>query len=98
MSSESPPRPQPPTLELPYWRDSQGRRTSVLAVLAGRGPSEREAVLGQHADAVCAIIHAASKAHLEGRQRDARTLAARASKLCGELAGLWPAGSHAPLS
>jgi hypothetical protein len=87
-----------PTPHEPYWRDVQGRRTDVQAVGAGRTPSELVQIVNEHADAVCRIIHAAGAARLGGRHAEARMLATHASKLCGELAGLWPAGSQEPLS
>jgi hypothetical protein len=87
-----------PTPENPFWRDADGRRTTVAAMLAGRDQATRRDLLDLHADAVCAIIHAAGRARIEGRDQHARSLATQASKLCGELAGLWPAGSHEPLT
>jgi hypothetical protein len=89
--------PQPPTPERPYWRDQSGRRTTFLAIAAGCGRAERERLLGEHCEAVCRIIRAAATARLTGDAARARTLANRASRLCGELAGLWPAGSDEPL-
>jgi hypothetical protein len=87
----------PPTPETPYWRDSRSRRTTVAAVLAGRARADHERVLELHTEAVCRILRAAAAARLERRPADARALAAHASRLCGELAGLWPAGSNEPL-
>jgi hypothetical protein len=86
-----------PSLERPYWRDESGRRTTVLALVAGRGAAERERLLVEHCDAVCRIIRSAAAARVAGDDRRARMLANRASRLCGELAGLWPQGSDEPL-
>ena len=89
--------PQPPTPDVPYWRDGEGRRVTLGMVIAGRDRGGRERAVEQHAEAVSRIVHAAGAAVLEGRDGPARTLAAHASKLCGELVGLWPSGSDAPL-
>jgi hypothetical protein len=70
----------------------------VLAVLAGRDRAERERLLAAHCEAVCRIVGAAADAQLADDRPRARKLASHASKLCGELAGLWPAGSDQPLS
>jgi hypothetical protein len=88
---------KPPTPDRPHWRDGDGRRTTVLAVLAAHAPATREQLLDQHADAVCRIVRAAAAARLGGDHVRARMLANQASRLCGELAGLWPAGSDEPL-
>ncbi len=88
---------RPPTVADPHWRDSSGRRTTVGVALAEQSQSEHGGVLERHADAVSEVIHAAAGARLVGDQRRARSLANQASKLCGELAGLWPEGSHEPL-
>ncbi len=82
---------------MPYWRDGSGERTNLQVVLAGRHPGAREQTVTDHADAICRIVRAAGAARLEGRHREARALAAHASKLCGELVGLWPAGGDRPL-
>lgn len=89
---------QPPTPETPFWRDDAGRRTTVLAILAGREPCERERMLDLHVQAVDKLLRAATGASLEGRDGDVRALVSHASRLCGELAGLWPAGSDLPLA
>lgn len=88
---------QHPTPDRPYWTDGEGRRTTVLALLAASAPGARELLLEEHTDAVARILRAAAAARLEGRLGDARTLAMQASRLSGELAGLWPAGSDEPL-
>ena len=88
---------QHPTPDRPFWLDGEGRRTTVLALLAAAAPGAREPLLEEHTDAVARILRAAAAARLEGRLVDARTLATQASRLSGELAGLWPAGSDAPL-
>ena len=93
----SPRPPSPPSPAVPYWRDGSGRRTNLQVVLAAGTPEARERTVTDHADGVCRIVRAAGAARLEGRDRDARALAAQASKLCGELVGLWPAGADAPL-
>jgi hypothetical protein len=67
-------------------------------VLAGRDRAERERLLAAHCGAVCEIVRAAATAQLDGDRARARMLATQASKLCGELAGLWPAGSDQPLT
>jgi len=97
MSQTAPQRPDPPSPDVPYWRDAAGRRTNLQVMLAGRDPEAQVQTVTEHADAVCRIVRAAGAARLEGRQREARTLAAHASKLCGELVGLWPAGADTPL-
>ncbi len=89
---------QPPTPETPFWRDDAGRRTTVLAILAASPLADRGRVLDLHAGAVAALVRAASQASLEGRTARVRALANHASRLCGELAGLWPAGSDQPLA
>lgn len=86
-------------MQVPHWRDPQGRRATVQAALAGRTPEEQAAIVRAHAEAVGAIIHAAGEARLrEGGRMEARSLATQAARLCGELAGLWPAGSNEPLA
>jgi hypothetical protein len=87
----------PPSPAVPYWRDAAGRRTNLQVVLAGRDPEARVQTVTEHADAVCRIVRAAGAARLQGRNREARTLAAHASKLCGELVGLWPSGAETPM-
>jgi hypothetical protein len=96
-SSADAPQPDPPSPDVPYWRDEVGRRTSLQVVLAERDGDRQAQTLTEHADAVCRIVHAAAAARLEGRAREARALAAQASKLCGELVGLWPTGADTPL-
>ncbi len=93
----SPERHDPPSPAVPYWRDGAGRRTNLQVVLAGRDEEARVQTVTEHADAVCRIVRAAGAARLQGRHGEARALAAHASKLCGELVGLWPAGADAPL-
>ncbi len=88
---------RPPTVADPHWRDEHHRRTTVGVTLAEHPEADRGEVLERHADAVSVVIHAAAAARLAGDQRHARALANQASRLCGELAGLWPAGSHEPL-
>ena len=88
---------QPPTPDRPYWRDEQGRRTTIATVLAGRGVVERQLLLDEHCEAACRIIRAAAAARMTGDVARTRTLANQASRLCGELAGLWPEGSDEPL-
>jgi len=96
--SPSAPRPaDPPSPDVPYWRDAAGRRTNLQVVLAGRDREARVQTVTEHADGVCRIVRAAGAARLQGRNREARTLAAHASKLCGELVGLWPTGADTPL-
>jgi hypothetical protein len=69
----------------------------VAAVLAGRGAAEQGLLLEEHCEAVSRIVRAAAAARLAGDGGRARTLAIQASRLCGELAGLWPEGSDEPL-
>jgi len=90
-------RPDPPSPAVPYWRDGSGQRTNLQLVLAGDDPAAQARTVTEHADAVCRIVHAAGTARLQGRQGEARSLAAHASKLCGELVGLWPTGADTPL-
>jgi hypothetical protein len=97
MSQSAPRAPEAPTPAVPYWRDGAGQRTNLQVVMAGRDREAQAQTVTDHADAVCRIVRAAGAARLEGRHRDARTLAAHASKLCGELVGLWPAGADTPL-
>ncbi len=88
---------RPPTVADPHWRDRSGARTTVGVSLAEHPESDHGEVLERHADAISEVIHAAARSRLAGDQRRARSLASQASKLCGELAGLWPEGSHEPL-
>jgi hypothetical protein len=87
----------PPSPTHPFWRDAAGSRVTVQATLAETPPAERAAVLERHAEGICAIVHLAGSHRAAGRVREARALASHASRLCGELAGLWPAGSQEPL-
>ena len=70
----------------------------MLAVIAGRSSDERERLVAIHVRSITSIVEAAAAATLEGRRAEARALAMHASRLCGELAGLWPAGSNEPLA
>ena len=95
MTITEPPNPPSPTV--PYWRDGAGQRTNLQVVLAGGAAEARARLVTEHADGVCRIVRAAGTARLQGRHGEARALAAHASKLCGELVGLWPTGADQPL-
>jgi hypothetical protein len=87
----------PPSEEVPFWRDPEGRRATVSLALAARPAPQRAPVLHAHGEAIARIVGAAIAARLGGESARARALASHASRLCGELAGLWPAGSDRPL-
>lgn len=89
--------PVPPTPELPFWRDGSGQRTTLASVSAAGPATQQAALMADHVEAVTRILRAAADARLANQTARSRSLAAHASRLCGEVAGLWPSGSERPL-
>jgi hypothetical protein len=81
---------QPPSPEAPYWRTARGERLSLATALAGAGEGTQRIVLEAHARAVAELTRAAGESRLSQTDRHCRPLATAASRLCGELTGLWP--------
>ena len=63
----------PPDLERPYWRDVAGERISFQEVIAA-ARSEEDAIEAatRHAQAICALAHAAGQARVQGEHQVAR--------------------------
>jgi hypothetical protein len=82
-----------PTTTAPWWRTSQGERTSFPAVRAEIDASHREELDDEHAAAIFRIARAAIRAQAAGDTPEARRLARAASRLCQETVGLWASPS-----
>jgi len=84
---------RPPCPAAPYWRTAEGRRHSLSSVRAGCDEATQAVVMRVHLAALDRILAAAAEAELGGNRREARRLVGGATRLCGELVGLWPDGS-----
>lgn len=84
-------RLEPPTPRTPYWTDAEdGSRQHLRTVLIGVETEPAAEIERLHAAALGAVAAAALAAKRAGDGREARRLAAAASRLAGEIVGLWP--------
>jgi hypothetical protein len=80
----------PPDCAAPFWRYPSGERLSVRLLLAGQPREQAELIVETHADAVRELVWASGAAPLDGDAAALRRLAAGASLLCRDLAGVGP--------
>jgi len=78
-----------PTLERPWWRSAAGGRSTYTAERAALGPERRGEVDEAHAAAIHRLVSAAARARDAGDAASSRRMAQAASRLCGEVVGLW---------
>jgi hypothetical protein len=81
---------EPPSVALPGWHERDGTPHAVGDLTAGQSPSIVEEIHRLHADGIRTLAIAACAAAQRGDDREARRLASAASRLCGEIVGLWP--------
>ena len=86
-----------PDFERPYWRGPDGARTTFQEIMLGLDHRTAMHLAERHAEAICALARAAAEARLAGEHMNARRLAHAASRLCEEVAGLWPRESWKPI-
>ncbi len=80
-----------PTVEKPYWHDADtGTRHSVSTVMAGMAGEDQQRIADMHAHSVQRLVEASLEFEHAGNRSKARALAAAASRLCGEVVGMWP--------
>jgi hypothetical protein len=81
--------PLAPDAAAPYWRESDGTRSSYGSLRSGLDRRLAAEVGEAHLAAIGEIAAAALAASERGDRRETARLAA-AARLCGEIRGLWP--------
>jgi hypothetical protein len=78
-----------PDVGAPFWREEDGTRHSYGSLRCGLDLAKAKALHVAHLEAIDGIATAAVLASERGDRREARRLAAAASRLCGEIVGRW---------
>jgi hypothetical protein len=78
-----------PDVEAPFWREEDGTRQSYGVLRCDLDPAGASDLRIAHLEAIDRIAAAALTASESNDRREARRLAAAASRLCGEIVGRW---------
>jgi hypothetical protein len=82
-----------PDPDVPHWREADGARHSYGSLRSGLEPRHAAELTDAHLAAIGRIAAAALAADGRGDHAQTARLAAAATRLCGEIRGLWPASA-----